>query len=814
MQLLKSSVSVTVLLFSGLCLLVGGLEANPIHRVPIAKQKMQFDDKFRQLEGELPTPNDYRNAAGAPGFKYWQQKVDYDMDVKLDPKTKLISGEQTVIYHNRSPDSLDYLWLHIEANSRSPKSAKTLSAAGSFDDNKLSFGGLRSVIANSNFNADYKVLSVTDINGEPIPFTIVETLLRIDPKRPIRPTRQFQFKIAWQYKLHDQRELGGRSGYESFAEKNNEIYQVSVFYPRLAAYSDSEGWHNKAFLGRGEFTLEFGDFRGRISVPKNFVVAATGELQNPRDVLSTTQRQRLEQARSAKKPMFVITPEEAKQNELEPNSNEYVTWDFKADQVRDFAFAASPKFIWDAMGVKSGDLNVLAMSYWPEEASPLWDKYSTQAIAHTIEEYNRYTFDYPYPTAISVNGPVGGMEYPMITFNGPRPEINKETGERTYSRRTKYGLISVIIHEIGHNYFPMIVNSDERQWTWMDEGLNTFLQFVAEQSWEEDYPSRRGEPRNMTTYMASEKQVPIMTNSESVWQFGNNAYAKPATALNILRETILGRDLFDFAFRTYAQRWKFKRPQPADFFRTMEDASGVDLDWFWRGWFYSTDHVDISLDEIVQYKVDSQDQVREKSLARELKNREPESLSKIRNRSLKRRTETFPELKDFYNEYDEFTVTDKDKEGASKKVAELKDYEQKLLKTQENLYQLTFSNKGGLVMPIIMELEFDNGTKDILRLPAEVWRMNPQQVTRTIVTPHLITQVTVDPYWETADVDTYNNHYPRKPYESRLEIFKRKKSRNLMKDMSEVKKPKETEEKVEPSPTISKKKTNDETVQQ
>ena len=529
-------------LFIGLQFIFCGcsqLEANPIHQVPVAKEKMVFEDKFRQLEGELPTPSDYRNASGAPGFKYWQQKVDYDMKIRVDPLTKMVSGEETITYHNRSPDSLDYLWLHIEANARQPKSAKSLAAAGAFDNDKLSYGRLRRLVEGAKFNGNYRIIEVTDDAGEALDYTIAETLMRVDLPRPLRPTRSLQFKVKWEYQLHEQKALGGRSGYETFAEKNNEIYQLAVFYPRLAAYSDSQGWHNKAFLGRGEFTLEFGDYRVQIEAPKGFVVAATGELQNPKEVLTTEQRQRLVAAKSANKPIYIITPDEAKENEKQ-SPGKFITWDYQAERVRDFAFALSPKFIWDAMAVKSGDQTVMAMSYFPEEGSPIWDRYSTQAIVHTIEEYNKYTFDYPYPTAISVNGPVGGMEYPMISFNGPRPKIDPKTGQRTYSRRTKYGLISVIIHEVGHNYFPMIVNSDERQWTWMDEGLNTFVQFLAERTWEENYPSRRGEPRNMTEYMASAEQVPIMTNSESVWQFGNNAYAKPATALNILRETILG----------------------------------------------------------------------------------------------------------------------------------------------------------------------------------------------------------------------------------------------------------------------------------
>ncbi len=762
--------------------------ASVARRADVAEEKMHFEDKFRQLDELLPTPNEYRTGSGAPGYRYWQQQVDYDMSIKLDTAKQRLHGDELITYTNRSPDSLPYLWFHIESMSRDVRSDSILTQTG-LDEPKLSYGNLRRMLGQESFQLDYRIESVTDGEGRPLDFVINRTTMRVDLRRPLAPTRSQKLRIKWSFNLHDQDVLGGRSGYEFFEKKNNYIYQVSIFYPRLAAYTDVGGWHNKPFLGGGEFTLEFGNYDVAITVPSNHVVAATGELQNAAEVLSREQRNRLAKAASSDKPIYIVTPEEAQANELKSESPKTHTWRFQAKSVRDFAFATSPKFIWDAQGVQSGDQSVLAMSYYPEEATPLWEKYSTHAIVHTIEEYNRYTFDYPYPTAISVNGPVGGMEYPMISFNGPRPEIDEKTGQRTYSRRTKYGLISVIIHEVGHNYFPMIVNSDERQWTWMDEGVNTFVQFLAEQSWEPNYPSRRGDARNIIDYMASANQVPIMTNSESLWQFGNNAYGKPATALNILRETILGRELFDFAFQQYAQRWKFKRPMPADFFRTMEDASGVDLDWFWRGWFYSTDHVDISLDTIHHFTINTGNQEIEQRIARQKRQEEPDSITKQRNRTLATRADRFPELLDFYNQYDEFTVTGKDRKSFEEMMAGLKPEEKQLLQTKKNFYQLEFSNLGGLVMPIILQLGFSNGQEQMLRIPAEIWRRNSNQVSKVILSDHELLTVVVDPYWETADVDTYNNHYPRKPFESRLQVFKREKSRNLMREMVETKKP-------------------------
>jgi aminopeptidase N len=511
-------------------------------------------------------------------------------------------------------------------------------------------------------------------------------------------------------------------------------------------------------------------------------VASTGVLQNPDAVLTAAQRDRLARARTSTKPVVIVTQAEATAAE-KGRAGTTKTWHYKAANVRDFAFATSRKFIWDAQGYKKNGTDMMAMSYYPKEGNPLWEKYSTQAIIHTIEQYNKYSFDYPYPVAISVNGPIGGMEYPMISFNGPRPTKDKKTGELTWSKRTKYGLIGVIIHEVGHNYFPMIVNSDERQWTWMDEGLNTFVQGLAEDAWEENYPKGRGEPRSITDYMRSRNQVPIMTNSESLLQFGNNAYAKPAAALTVLRETVLGRELFDFAFREYAQRWKFKRPTPADFFRTMEDASGTDLDWFWRGWFYTTDMVDVSVDGITEYGVSSKNPEVEKAWKKAQKDAEPVSVSAQRDKGTARRVDAHPELKDFYNEHDDFTVTNKDRNKYNEGMADLEEWEKALLKQGKNLYLVDFTNVGGLVTPLVLEIELKSGKKYIERIPAEVWRYASKKITKLIVTDEPMVGLTQDPYWETADTDTSNNSWPRKITPSRLELFKTEKGKDdLMKD--------------------------------
>jgi len=741
--------------------------------------KAVFDDKFRQLEEVLPTPNIYRTASGAPGHKYWQQQVDYDISIAIDDKTQRLTGAQTMDYQNNSPDTLRYLWLQLDQNRMKRDSANKITSTAPSKD-KVSFKGFRSLVESPVFDGGYEITQVSASNGKPLHYIINGTMMRIDLPKPLRTGSSVEININWHYQLHEQKVLGGRSGYEYFKEDDNYLYEIASWFPRAAAYYDAMGWQNKQFLGSGEFTLEFGDYDVKITVPADHVVAATGVLQNESKVLTSTQRKRLKQARKANKPVLIITPAEALANE-KSRSNKVKTWHFKAKNIRDFAFASSRKFIWDAQGYQQGSSDTMAMSFYPNEGNPLWEKYSTEAIIHTMEQYSKYTFDYPYPVSISVNGPVGGMEYPMITFNGPRPTLDKKTGEKTYSRRTKYGLVGVIIHEVGHNYFPMIVNSDERQWTWMDEGLNTFLQFLAEQSWEEGYPSRRGHAAKITSYMKSSNQVPIMTNSESILQFGNNAYGKPATALNILRETIMGRELFDFAFKEYAQRWKFKRPTPADFFRTIEDASAVDLDWFWRGWFYTTDHVDLAIDNVYLYRPNSQNPDIEEAWERALYNEQPEFISDTRNKGQWLRTQDKPELLDFYNEHDEFTTTNADRNKYNKSHKALESWEQELLLNDSKFYVIDFSNHGGLVMPILLDITYADNSTEHIYIPAEIWRRNTKKVSKLLIRDKEITEIALDANWQTADVNVNNNYWPARPIQSRFDLYKAKK-KDMMRD--------------------------------
>ena len=760
-----------------------------------------FDDKFRQLEELLPTPGAVRSASGAPGAGYWQQRADYKIRATLDEAKRAIIGNEKVTYHNNSPDALSYLWLQLDQNLFKPGSdnrttailpSREAWAKGRNEMDGVSFNTMRSLMESRSFEGGFNIVSVKGPNGEPLKFVINKTMMRIDMPQTLKAGGKFVFSIEWNYKINDAKILGGRSGYEPFDGDSttpgdkNDIFEIAQWFPRMAAYYDAYGWQHKQFLGTGEFTLEFGDYDIELTVPADHIVASTGELQNPDSVLTATQRERLRQAKTATKPVIIVTQAEAETAE-KSRSTATKTWHFKANNVRDFAWASSRKFIWDAQGYKKDGTNTMAMSYYPKEGNPLWEKYSTQAIVHTIEQYNKYSLDYPYPTAISVNGPVGGMEYPMISFNGQRPTKDKKTGEVTYSKRAKYGLIGVIIHEVGHNYYPMIINSDERQWTWMDEGLNSFVQYLAEQAWEDGYPQSRGEPRAIVDYMRSKNQVPIMTNSESVLQFGFNAYAKPTTALIVLRETVLGRELFDFAFREYAQRWKFKRPTPADFFRTMEDASGTDLDWFWRGWFYTTDAVDVSVDGITEYGVSSKNPEIEKAWKKAQKDAEPVSITNQRNKgTLARRLDAHPELKDFYNEHDDFTVTNKDRNTFNETNDKLEPWEKALLAQGKHLYMVDFSNLGGLVTPLVLEIQLASGKKYIERIPAEVWRYSSKKITKLIVTDEPMVGLTQDPFWETADTDVSNNAWPRKIAPSRVELFKSERGgmNDLMKDFN------------------------------
>ncbi len=725
--------------------------------------------KFAQLGETLPTPNEFRNAAGAPGHNYYQQKADYKIEVEINDSNQKLTGKETITYTNNSPDNLEYLWIQLDQNVRAMNSDTKLISVEKMED-FTSVDALKRKYFY--YDGGFKVEEVTSTSGKELKYYINKTMLRIDLEKPLTSGSSISFNIKWWYNINNRMKVGGRGGYEHFEEEDNYLYTIAQWFPRMCVYNDVEGWQNKQFLGRGEFALPFGDYEVSITVPSDHIVGATGELQNASSVLTTEQRNRLKKASSSDTPVLIVTQEEAEENEKTKEKGRK-TWTFKAKNVRDFAFASSRKFMWDAQNQEVGGKDVLCMSYYPKEGNPLWERYSTKLVAHTVKTYSKYTIDYPYPVAISVHSKWIGMEYPMICFNGGRPEA-----DGTYSERTKYGMWGVIIHEVGHNFFPMIINSDERQWTWMDEGLNTFVQYLTEQEWERGYPSRRGPAYLIADYMRGDKDYisPIMTNSESIWQFGNNAYGKPATALNILRETVMGRELFDHAFKTYCERWKFKHPTPADFFRTMEDASAVDLDWFWRSWFYTTDHVDISVDNVKWFELNTMNPEVEKAWQKEQDAKKDEFIGDTRNKESIKETvnERDENIDDFYATRDIYEVDALHRKDYEEFKEGLSEEDLAQLEAGKHFYEVQFTNHGGIPMPLIIRFTFTDNSTEVIRIPAEIWRRHEDEVTKVFSFDKQVKALRLDPFLETADTDLGNNSWPAEQVPTRFELFKEK----------------------------------------
>lgn len=726
--------------------------------------------KFKQLYEEFSTPNTYRSASGAPGPDYYQQQADYKMDIELDDKNARLYGEETITYTNNSPDDLEFLWVQLDQNVRAKDSKSPLRNGGGVPIASQAGGFVQTYMTepfDGGFNIDY----VRDANGRPLSYTINQTMMRINIPQPLRSKEQISFSIKWNYNIPDHTVNRARSGFEYFPKDGNRAYVIAQFFPRMAVYSDVEGWQNHQFWGSGEFALPFGDYEVNITVPADHILDGTGELQNRKEVFSRDMMKRYEQAKkSYDKPVLIVTQEEAEAAE-KGFSEKKKTWRLKAKNVRDFGFASSRKFIWDMQAVKLGSRNVMAVSMYPKEGNPLWEELSTKAVVGTLKSYSEHTFDYPYHKAISVHAKNQGMEYPMICWNYGRPN---EDG--TYSDRVKYGMISVIIHEVGHNFFPMIVNSDERQWGWMDEGLDTFMQYIAEQEFGEanpeviapnnKYPSRRGEPSKIVPYMSGDQSTiaPIMSNPENVYKLGPNAYGKPATALNILRETVMGKELFDHAFKTYANRWKFKHPTPEDFFRTMEDASAVDLDWYWRGWFYTTDYVDIGVKGVKKYYVSNKPtkQMEEYMAARNLTEADFPPLVYLAEED----SEDFdPELKGKFPSESSTTLKEYMMDNMTAE-------ERAEVKEPKYFYEVTFDKPGGIPMPLIVEYTYADGSKENVTYPPEIWRKNDAEVKRIISSEKELVGILVDPKAETADIDPANNSWPKKDEKSDFDNFK------------------------------------------
>lgn len=757
------SLSALLVLFSSL-LFSQNIQNNP---------QSHHGNKFEQLGTILPTPNEYRTASGAPGNKYWQQKADYDIDVTLDEKNLSIVGTETVTYHNNSPDALTYLWLQLDENQHDPKSF-----VHTIDQNVLhepvTEGDLKGLNTKENLaGLGDKIDAVLDENGKPLKYTVNETMMRIDLPKALAPKGKVKFKIKWHYKMINRIQYGGRGGYEYFPEDDNYLFTITQWYPRMCVYSDFQGWQNKQFTGRGEFALAFGNFKVKMTVPADHLICSTGECQNYNQVLSPAQLGRWQKAQTATEPVEIGLLADAVAAE-KTKSTATKTWVFKADSVRDFAWGSSRKYCWDAMPVTVEGKKIMCMSFYGKEAYGLYRKYSTKVVAHTLKTYSKYTIPYPYPVAQSIEA-ANGMEYPMICFNLGRTEK-----DGTYTEGSKNGMILVIIHEVGHNFFPMIINSDERQWTWMDEGLNTFMQFITEQEWDATYPSQRGPAHKMVDYFRLPKTQlePIMINSENINNFGANAYGKPATALTVLRETVMGRELFDFAFKQYCNRWAFKHPEPADFFRSMEDASAVDLDWYWRSWFYDTDPVDIAIDTVKAYTVVKGEKVKIQMDTVYSWLKQPtgfEFITKIRNREagLKPYVDIDTTLRDFYYHYNPVPAYIKEVKNSNENLDVATDSAVARYNGQF-IYEIKFANKGGSVMPVIIQWNYTDGSSEIERLHVYVWRKDERRFSKTFLKNKKVASIQLDPYKETADINEKNNTWNIKTEPGKFELYKAK----------------------------------------
>ncbi len=721
-----------------------------------AQETPRWQGKFEQLDQQLPTPNEYRSGSGAPGPKYWQQKADYVISVELNDDNQSITGSETITYHNNSPDVLRYLWLQLDQNKLAEDNMTQKTRTNTLRDS-IDAKSAGSAYNLFDFDGGFKIKSVKDATGKDLTHLINYTMMRIDLPQPLNPGQKYTFSIDWSYNINDGVRVRERTQYEYFPEDGNYSYVIAQWFPRMCVYDDYEGWQNKQFLGQGEFALPFGDYKVKITVPADHIVGATGQLKNAEAVLNKTQLERLAKAKTSfDKPVIIATQDEAVQRE-KTKLKEKKTWEFHADNVRDFAFATSRKFIWDAQAVKIGSKTPLAMSYYPKEGNPLWEKESTKAVKSALEVYSRMTIDYPYPVAISVHAAHQGMEYPMICFNYGRP-----AKDGSYTPAVRKGMIGVIVHEVGHNFFPMIINNDERQTTWMDEGINTFVQLVTEIERYPDIDFDRGKPSALVPYMKGDKSSmrPLMVNSEQVIQFGNEQYAKAGTGLFMLRETIMGRELFDKAFKEYANRWAFKHPKPADFFRTMEDASAVDLDWFWKGWFYTTDVCDQSIDQVKWFKMRKEES-------------DPETKNlKVKQGDLNAKGEK--KFDNFNNGPEPFSLTNTDPRMYGEFRSQIDDKAVKQKLDNKNIYEVTLSNKGGLVMPVIIQWTYKDGSKEIERIPAEIWRINENKVTKVFVKDKEVTSIVLDPQQEITDVNAQDNVFPKSQSASKFDEFKKK----------------------------------------
>lgn len=499
-----------------------------------------------------------RTAQGKPGPDYWQQQVDYRITATLNTDNHSLSATSVVTYHNNSPNALHRLWFQLEQNRFRPDS-RAMTIPSSNNENTAPGDYLAAR------KPGIRQLTLKDGRGNDIPFLIQDTFVELALPQPLQQGERIELHFSWQLNLLDRTRVRARSGYELLGD-GSPIYLGAQWYPRAAVYHD-EGWQLSPFLGGGEFSLEFGTFQVTLEVPTSFVVAATGSLDNAQQVLSDTQYARWTNAKRGEREL-VASPGS------KPGGK--AAWRFSAERVRDFSFAASPAFYWEAQAVVQGETQVLTQVFYPAEGMRLWKRYGIDAIQHSLSHYGDWLFPYPYPTASIVNIAGLGMEYPMLGV----------VGERGTSEMARWDMIGGIIHEVGHNWFPMIVNSNERDYAWMDEGLVAFIEYHAEKAWDPEFVIIYGEPKGLDRYQGTPRQQPLMTKADGLTHRIDNAYDFSAAVLNILRSEVLGEDVFDKALKGYASDWQFKRARATDFFNAMEAYSERDLDDFWQTWFY------------------------------------------------------------------------------------------------------------------------------------------------------------------------------------------------------------------------------------
>ncbi|NNC51376.1 MAG: M1 family metallopeptidase [Flaviramulus sp.] len=728
----------------------------------INAQNQPWQGKFEPIDNLIAPPNTYRTASGAPGRDYWQQRADYKIKAIIDEKNNTLAGEETITYFNNSPDELSYVWMQLEQNVNK-KGNEDFGSINNIMKDSITTRKMQFLTRAIDFPAGYSIKYVKDGNGNNLKTLVNNTMMKVKLNSVLKPGESTTLDIAWSYPITDRSMyLLSREGYEYFPEDDNTVYLIAHWFPRMAVYNDTEGWQNQQFQKLGEFALEFGDYEVEITVPEDHIVASTGSLQNSESVLTKTQRQRLEEAqKSFSKPVIIITKEEAIANEKQ-KASKHKTWKYSAKNVRDFAFASSRKFMWDAQAVKLPSNTVMAMSFYPKEGLPVWQEESTKAIMHALEVYSEATFDYPYPVCISVNTSNIGMEFPMISFNGGRPDKNGKISDAA-----KQGMVGTIIHEVGHNWFPMIISSDERKWMWMDEGLNTF---IHQRTVAERYPDYKSvTPKTIVPFMSGDKNIlrPIMTTSDNELfnQFGANFYLKPTVGLQMLRNSIIGKELFDEAFKEYSNRWKYKHPNPSDLFRTLEDATATDLDWFYRGWFFTTDHVDMELSNVKWFKV-----------FEENANIEDQNKSlKVKIASKAKSTDA--KINDFSDGPEVITMATTPDKDYGQFLSRIDEPEIRKNLSGKNIYELTIKNLGGLVMPVTIEWIFTDGSSETNTLPAEIWRRNEYEIQHTFLKDKEVANINLDPNFEFADIDRTNNNFPKRETKSEFDTFKDKKKK-------------------------------------